>query len=517
MIMDKYLDEKTVGQFVINGKTYFGVMELEDSKSILTVYLNEFFDQDTQMNYLTWIQGTLYDLTKVTLIDMLYIGSGGNNKQNPDGSYEHSRYLKFDLHYVVFGDSFVDKDQEIFTSIDFSIPDSNTLFRFESFKHIFTMPKDKVKEIINNDNKSQLNDGFGEVNNRYKFGDNPQIHIYTGAYILEEFLIPYGRFKVRNNMNSTLSWNKGFNVENIISCFIEFNQLTSFWEALKMVDPIIKLSELILGKKQTSNNYKLEVETKSSIPTTYQVYQTKLKKELQTDSVHPSDRLIHIEVETEEFENMLNKWLLRHEEWRFARNEFFSAFSRKVYSSDTLIKAANLFDIIPNSAFQKLEPVSDEVLEAKEACKNIFKELPVSLERDSILGALGRIGKKSLKHKIRDRYFIIENSNLVELEDIEIVIGQAVDCRNFFVHGGTPKFDYIINFNEICFFIDTLLFIYGASEMVELGWSFTKWNSDSFNDHPFSLYLMNYSHNLTSLKQVSDIDTTIVEFQGFKT
>ena len=516
--MDKYFNEKTVGQFIIDNKTYFGEMELKEIESTLIIYLDEFIPQASQMKYPTQIHGTLYDLTKVTLIDILFLGGGGNNKQNSDGSYERSQYLKFDLHYVVFGDDFIDENRSLFKSIDFSVSDSNTLFRFDSFEHIINASKDKVRELIENNSRiSQSKYGFSRDIERLKFGENPEVYIYTGENILEDFLTPYGRLTVRNNINTTLSWNRGFNIENPISSFIDFKEHTGFWESLKLVNPIVKLYELILGKRQVLYAYKLEVETESHIPTIYQVYQVKQKKVLQNESIHPSDRLIHVESETDEFESLLNKWLLRQEEWKFARNEFFSAFTRKVYSSDTLIKAANLFDIIPNDAYKKSEPLSDEVLEAKEACKNIFKELPASLERDSILGALGRIGKKSLKHKIRDRYLIIENSNLVKLEDIEIVIGQAVDCRNFFVHGGTPKFDYIINFNEICFFIDTLFFIYGASEMIELGWSFTKWNSDRFNDHPFSLYLMNYSRNLVSLKQVLDIDTTVVEFQGSKT
>ena len=501
-MMDKYFNEKTVGQFIIDNKTYFGEMELKGTESTLIIYLDEFIPQASQMRYPTQIHGTLYDLTKVTLIDMLFLGDGGNNKQNPDGSYERSQYLKFDLHYVVFGDDFIYEDKSVFKSIDFSVSDSNVLFRFNSFEYITNAPKDKVRELVeNNSRRIQSKYGLNRDLNELKFGENTKVYIYTGAYILESFLTPYGRLTIRNNISTTLSWNRGFNIEDPISSFIDFKDNKGFWESLRLVNPIVKLYELILGKRQVLYAYKLEVETESHIPAIYQVYQVKKKKVLQNDSTHPSDRLIHIESETDEFESLLNKWLLRQEEWKFARNEFFSAFTRKVYSSDTLIKAANLFDIIPNSAFQKLEPVTDEVLQAKEACKNILKELPASLERDSILGALGRIGQKNLKHKIRDRYLIIENSNLVDLEDIKFVIGQAVDCRNFFVHGGTPKFDYIINFNEICFFIDTLLFIYGASEMIELGWSFTNWNSDSFNNHPFSLYLMNYSRNLISLRQ----------------
>ncbi len=58
------------------------------------------------------------------------------------------------------------------------------------------------------------------------------------------------------------------------------------------------------------------------------------------------------------------------------------------------------------------------------------------------------------------------------------------------------------NFSQIPFFINTLSFIYGASELIELGWSFKNWEPDELNFHPFSSYLISYSSNLDELKDV---------------
>lgn len=198
----------------------------------------------------------------------------------------------------------------------------------------------------------------------------------------------------------------------------------------------------------------------------------------------------------------MNNWILRQKEWKFARSEFFEVFTKKYYSSDLLIKVANLFDIIPDSAYEQSEKISDELLQAKDKCKDILKDLPISSDKDSILGALGRIGKKNLRGKIRDRYSIIENSGLATLDEIDTVIGNAVNCRNFFVYGSPGKFDYMENFSQIPFFINTLSFIYGASELIELGWSFKNWEPDELNFHPFSSYLISYSSNLDELKDV---------------
>ena len=116
---------------------------------------------------------------------------------------------------------------------------------------------------------------------------------------------------------------------------------------------------------------------------------------------------------------------------------------------------------------------------------------------------LKRLGEKTLKHKIIDRYEIIKSSGFVDLKYMNDVITNSVDCRNYFVHGNYRKFDYIENFTEFCFLIDTLLFIYGISEMLEAGWTFKNWKPDELNQHFFSRYIVNYDLNLERLKEVS--------------
>lgn len=84
------------------------------------------------------------------------------------------------------------------------------------------------------------------------------------------------------------------------------------------------------------------------------------------------------------------------------------------------------------------------------------------------------------------------------------VIDQSVDCRNFFVHGSNKKFDYLKEFNELRFFIDTLIFIYGVSEMIQNGWTFSKWKPSALNNHPFSEYVRAYDVRLEGLKKALD-------------
>jgi len=82
-----------------------------------------------------------------------------------------------------------------------------------------------------------------------------------------------------------------------------------------------------------------------------------------------------------------------------------------------------------------------------------------------------------------------------------LVLNEAVDCRNHYVHGSTPKFDYTQNFDMVCFFTDTLEFVFAASELIEAGWNiriFTE--TPTTMSHPFGAYRVNYDRHLQALK-----------------
>ena len=126
--MEKYLDQSVVGQFALGDAMYFGTLTLGSSKTILTIYLDAESAPLISQPYPQDLAGVLYDLTKVTLLDSIFIGGGTYTKQVPLGGYARSRQLIFDVGYVLFSDSSVNGHQRIFDCLDFSIPNSNDLF-----------------------------------------------------------------------------------------------------------------------------------------------------------------------------------------------------------------------------------------------------------------------------------------------------------------------------------------------------------------------------------------------------
>ena len=132
--------------------------------------------------------------------------------------------------------------------------------------------------------------------------------------------------------------------------------------------------------------------------------------------------------------------------------------------------------------------------------------LPVSPERDSILNALGRIGKATLKRKVRSRAKRITDVIGDRFPDLELVVDQAINCRNYYVHGSETNIDYSRNTDRVTFFTDTLEFVFAASDLVESGWDIGAWsNHGTTLSHPFGQYLVTYPKELCALKELLSV------------
>lgn len=501
MDMVRYLNKSSNGNFIVGDHTYAGTLTHSDSGSTLSINVPGFISELAGYEYQSPIFGTLFDLTEVILLNTMIIEHRSYIKAIDNGVYDRSQQFSFAFWYVIFSEKPVDTRDYLFDALDFSIPNANDLFHSKSFSYIPNATKTEAKNLVRRGLENLQLMGLPD---RYQFGESPVIFLYTGASVLAELSLPFGNLKVRNNPSYSSPSNSGFALENYISFYIDFSEPTDFWQATSKIKPIKQLLELILGKPQSLKNFKLLTKDGDNLPSLFEVYRSVYNQPERSGAyIHALERLIHIEMELDEFQTVLNEWLLRQEEWKFPREEFFSVLSNVQYNFDTLVKLSNLFDLIPSIAYRDtLIALSDDLLAAKAACKSIFKALPHSMERESMLNALGRLGNKNLKHKIKDRYKVIQDSGLIKLDKIDLVINQCVDCRNYFVHGGEKNFDYSDQFDLMCFFIDTLMFIYGISELIECGWTRSNWVDDQLNSHPFSQYLVNYEFHMNILEEV---------------
>jgi len=219
---------------------------------------------------------------------------------------------------------------------------------------------------------------------------------------------------------------------------------------------------------------------------------------------HPADLPLQAGRYPDKFANVLARWLERHEEWRNARSRYATASAHQNrYDTDRLVGAANMFDIMPAAACPTVVPLSPELEKPRDEARSAFEALPNTPERNSVLGALGRIGKPTLKRKIRSRVKLITDLVGERFPDLEMVTDQAVDCRNFYVHGTPGKFDYGTHVDQPSFFTDTLEFVFAAADLIDAGWDIAEWIEDGTTmSHPFGRYRVSYAERLTELKKL---------------
>jgi hypothetical protein len=202
-----------------------------------------------------------------------------------------------------------------------------------------------------------------------------------------------------------------------------------------------------------------------------------------------------------EFATVLANWLVRNTDWHDARSRFFASFRQQRFDVARLVGAANMFDILPASAVPQTVELSSELAAAAKLARETFAKLPESAERASILSALGRLGTPALKHKIRHRVKVISDVVGERFPELTKVTDEAVNCRNHYVHGSAPSFDYDENFDCVTFFTRTLEFVFAASDLVEAGWNIKEWLAGwTAMRHPFDEFRIDYKDRLQRLK-----------------
>ena len=218
----------------------------------------------------------------------------------------------------------------------------------------------------------------------------------------------------------------------------------------------------------------------------------------------PSDVLINPISSSEEFLTVVATWLKLEAKCQVSRIRLNESFAKqKFYDTERLIGSASMFDLLPDDALPSENVLDQEFSHLLADTKAKFRDFPLSPERDSILNSLGRVSKPNLKQKILHRAKIITSRCPQKLTHFDKVLTAAVDCRNFYVHGGESKIDYSLHTWLPSFFTDALIFTYIASEFVEAGWDFSKWSKHNGTlTHPMSRFWFNYDHSASQFLKI---------------
>ena len=437
------------------------------------------------------ITGVLGDQKLITLLGCIL-----NDKRTNVGRAGRATHYYIFPHHVVIGDRLVSEEDADIERISYIFEDVSQLFHDIGVFRVKMGDTEKIKDVIQS------------------FNTNADVHVgaciayYTGKEEIFFSDTELGRISVRHSPTFGFGGPEGIRIDNRIVTTIDFSTPLSFQDALSRMHRSISFFELMVGRVQNLKDISIRWKG-DDLPTSCDVYDTMYPRyDHSTRGVRSSfhDVLLHGATNATLLSEIANSWLQRDATWRTARAMLLSGWKDiRSYSADRLVRAANMYDLLPETCFPNVPPLGGDLAVSVQNAKKMFRDLPSSADRNSILEALGRVGTLTLKRKIRFRAEVILRLIGDRVPNIGQVAEEAVNMRNHFVHGNTTRIDYIDNSNLGIFLTDTLEFIFAASDLVDAGWNIGDWvERGPHPHHPFGGYLADYTENWNELKRLID-------------
>lgn len=487
--MEKFKDFRKSGTFKLSsGIEVSGELLLQAGATSLDLYSSTFFDTHKSAD----IAGTLHDRSKVSLIGCITVSGPGWGSRGEE-QYHFSSVFP---HFVLLGDEHITSTDRKIAEISFSVDDAPSIFYdFDAFGTVINA-RPHMEKIV---------DAKKEAGRNIEIGEHPHIFYFTGKHEIFSIDTALGKISATHDISYTSPGPEGINVRNTIRVNIAFPDEKTVDEAIGSVLDALRFLEVIAGRPQNIVELTLSLTNATDKPRNLAAYwclPPRRETEDESSKPHPADLPLQAGRYPKKFAAVMARWLERHDTWRNARARYATAAAHQNrYGTDRLVGAANMFDIMPAAAFPATVTLSLDLEAARDETRAVFKALPSTPERDSVLNVLGRIGKPALKRKIRSRVELITSLVGKRFPELELVTDQAVDCRNYYVHGTPGKFDYGIHPDQAAFFTDTLEFVFAAADLIEAGWDIAGWIEEGTTmSHPFGRFRVVYAEGLAALK-----------------
>lgn len=483
------------GMFTLPGdRQLFGDLALQGKHTMLTLYAKS--DSELRKTPTDCIHGSMYDLQKVSLFNCIQMEISGH------GNYlgeKHSSSRIFP-EFVIYGDQHLRPNASTIYAIDFLVDDAETLcYDFDAFSHAANA-KPFIDAIVEANAK--------QMKRKISVGPEPAIAYFTGRFEIFSIETALGKLSAAHRPARNMGGPSGIWIKNNIYLTLEFEKARIFADAISPMFAILQYVALLVGRSQNLLSFHIRTTPEEQAPRLLHVYwpiRPRRKRSEKGENAAPMDILLSPISNLESFARVTKRWIERQADWNIARNRFFSSFRKQnVFDIDRLIRSANMFDTLPSSAVPADVILSPELAAARESTRKLFRSLPQSSERDSILGDLGRLGKSKLKHKVRHRAQYVVDKIGDHFPDLFDVLNNAIEARNYFVHGRhEQQFDYAEYQDVLPFLTDTLEFVFGCSDLVEAGWDAVTWcDAPSAMSHPFARYRVTYKERLARYKHV---------------
>jgi ApeA N-terminal domain 1 len=419
--MSEVTEKKQAGTFHVDGRDMFGELTVDGPSTLLRLRSEKSFNERAVSD--GCIHGTLHDLVKVSLFECISAGTGSASRK--DQCYYFAEVFP---HQVISGDRHLSPTDDTISSIHFVIDDAACLFYdFDAFGRVLR-PSHYIETI------AQANKEI--IGRDVKTGPEPEIVYFAGRREIFTADTAIGAVSASHNPVSSMGGPRGVSIANAIPVKIQFVAPVRFDTAFDHLVTLMRTFELLIGRQQNVLDIGVVLGDGASREQYLKVAcallpQREANKENERRP-HPTDILLSPINDPALFGKVLSAYLDREPEWKTPRARFASKFNQRYsYDVDRLIATANIFDIHPDSVFPPGPPISNEMSQARAEAKNLFGALPQSPDRDSILGALGRVGKLSLKKKIAARVKLVSDRAAPGFPDLAAVTERAVNCRNY--------------------------------------------------------------------------------------
>lgn len=456
--------ERILGEFTLSdGQTAVGNLTLDGPRTLLRLHSDKFLNSVAEGQCLP---GMTFDARNITLIDCRSPGTGQTGFTKGETRY-HAEVFP---HYVAIGRQHLDPDKACVTAIHFTTTDLQSLFYdFDAFGSVI-------------DSNPIIDTVLAEARQTrpIEAGEHPRVFYFTGKHRIVSVNTVLGRISVNHRTRSGFGGPSGVFIQSKMYVSLEIEPPVALDVALERMRDIRCFLSLAAGRSQGVGRIDITTdEVVDGVPSMLRIYQSHRQKANKSEHLkaHVGDVPLDPIRNQSEFSAVLIDWMERHSTWRLARGRYLGCLQKgNKYDVDRLVAAANMFDILPKSAFPGVAGLDTALSEARDQCYRLLRALTNSPDRNSALSALGRLGQLSLPKKVAHRAAIVEAKLGERFPDLQLVVGVAIKCRNYFVHGSSAD----INFERVepfvIFMTETLEFVFAASDLIEAGWDAAQWD-----------------------------------------
>ena len=443
------------------------------------------------------MRGTSLDGKQITCIDCVGSSQGRTTREG-DAIYAYAHLFP---HFVVIGDVHIAPAANLIRSIRFTVGDASSLFYdFDAFGFVIdTSPL--IDALLTERRKLRA----------VEAGEWPQVAYFTGKFTVVEVDTAIGKLSVQHRPTSNMGGPGGFYMKNQMFITIDPSSPIAFEEAIDRTASVCRFLSTLAGRQQGVESISLTTgrpgEGRRQPLQVHWSYAPKgARSKDSQNKPEPGDVPLDPVRRQEEFAIVTKNWIARDGGWRIARNRYLSCLKKgNAYSVDRLVAAANMFDVLPLDAVPLPRTLPDDLAEFQSVCLDTLRKLPQSLDRDSAISAIARMGSPSLPKKVMFRAKMVERQVGSRFPDLSYVLKLAIACRNHFVHGGSDRFDFEAAEPFLPLLTDSLEFVFAASDLIEAGWDAAQWSGEPHGTgHSFARFRWGYKETVALLKQAME-------------